>query len=67
MIVFSMARKGVNPKINAVSTLLFVTVMALLLIVNKRELSSKRHANKSKATLLNREKQILSMGENEEK
>ena len=59
MIVFSMARKGVNPKINAVSALLFVTVMVLLLIVNKRELSSKKHTAKNKDTLLNREKQII--------
>ena len=67
MIVFSMARKGINPKINAVSTLMFVTVMALLLIVNKRELSSKKHVSKNKDTLLNREKHILLMGEKEEK
>ncbi|MDN5277294.1 MAG: spermidine/putrescine transport system permease protein [Clostridiales bacterium] len=34
--VYSMARRGVNPKINALSTIMFVTVLALLLIVNKR-------------------------------
>ena len=59
MIVFSMARKGVNPKINAVSALLFVTVMALLLIVNKRELSSKKHTARNKDALLNKRKQII--------
>jgi spermidine/putrescine transport system permease protein len=36
IIVYSMARKGINPKINAVSTLLFVAVITALLIVNKR-------------------------------
>lgn len=67
MIVFSMARKGINPKINAVSTLMFITVMALLLIVNRRELSSKRHASKNKDTLLSREKHILRMKKKEQR
>jgi len=31
-----MARKSVNPQINALSTLLFITVLALLLLVNSR-------------------------------
>lgn len=34
--VYSMARRGVNPKINALSTIMFITVLILLLIVNKR-------------------------------
>ncbi len=34
--VYSMARRGVNPKINALSTIMFLTVLILLLIVNKR-------------------------------
>jgi len=34
--VYSMARRGINPKINALSTLMFLTVLILLLIVNKR-------------------------------
>ena len=36
IIVYSMARRGINPKINALSTLLFVTVLLLLVIVNLR-------------------------------
>lgn len=32
--IFSMARRGVNPKINALSTLLFVTVVSLLILIN---------------------------------
>lgn len=35
--IFSMARRGVNPKINALSTLLFVTVVSLLLLINMKK------------------------------
>jgi len=31
-----MARRGVNPTINALSTLMFLSVLILLFIVNKR-------------------------------
>lgn len=34
--IYSMARKSVNPQINALSTILFVVVLALLLLVNAR-------------------------------
>lgn len=34
--VYSMARRGINPKINALSTIMFVTVLVLLIIVNMR-------------------------------
>ncbi|ENZ02170.1 hypothetical protein HMPREF1092_01405 [Clostridium thermobutyricum] len=34
--IYSMARKGINPQINALSTLMFATVLTLLLIVNKK-------------------------------
>ena len=36
IIVYSMARRGINPKINALSTLLFITVLLLLVMVNMR-------------------------------
>ena len=36
MIVYSAARRGVEPTMYAVSTLMFVAVMALLLLVNRR-------------------------------
>jgi len=36
IIVYSMARRGINPKINALSSLLFLTVLILLVIVNFR-------------------------------
>ncbi|MDR0904781.1 MAG: ABC transporter permease [Oscillospiraceae bacterium] len=38
MKIFSMTRKRVSPKINALSTLLFVAVLLMLIIVNLREI-----------------------------
>lgn len=32
--IYSMARRGINPKINALSTLMFVSVLTLLVIIN---------------------------------
>lgn len=40
--IYSMAKRGINPKINAVSTILFVVVLLLLIIVNKRTNASKK-------------------------
>jgi spermidine/putrescine transport system permease protein len=34
--IYSMARKGIKPEINALSTIMFVVVLALLLIINFR-------------------------------
>ena len=34
--IYSMARKGINPKINALLTIVFTTVILLTIIVNKR-------------------------------
>lgn len=34
--IYAMARRGVNPSINALSAIMFVSVLALLLIINKR-------------------------------
>lgn len=36
MTVYSMARKGINPSINALSTLMFALLLILLLVINKR-------------------------------
>ncbi len=36
ILIYSMARLGINPTINALSTLLFLAVMLLLLLVNRR-------------------------------
>lgn len=37
ILIYSMARRGIAPKINALSTLMFVVVLTLLLIVNRRD------------------------------
>ena len=42
IVVYSMARRGINPKINAVSTILFAAVFILLLIINKRDAAAKK-------------------------
>lgn len=34
--IYSMARRGINPRINALSTLLFIAVLVLLIIVNRK-------------------------------
>lgn len=34
--IYSMARRGIKPVINALSTLMFISVLVLLLIINKR-------------------------------
>lgn len=39
--IYSMARKGINPSINALSTLMFIIVLILLLIVNRKEFTSR--------------------------
>lgn len=36
IVIYSMARRGVKPSINALSTLMLVTVVVLLLFINKR-------------------------------
>ena len=47
--VYSMARVGINPKINALSTIMFVFVIALLLIINIRaDRQAKRQRQNSK-------------------
>ena len=34
--IYSMARKGIKPEINALSAIMFVVVIALLILINKR-------------------------------
>ncbi len=48
--IYSMARRGVNPKINALSTIMFVTVLILLLIINRRTSGSNGSGNNTKET-----------------
>lgn len=51
MEVYSMARRRISPEINAISTLLFVAVLALLVIVNLRQARQDSAARHQKATL----------------
>ena len=37
MLIFSMARRGVDPRINAMSTIIFLTIMVMLFLINKRD------------------------------
>jgi len=37
ILVFSMARRGINPKVNALSTIMFLVVMILLYFINRRD------------------------------
>lgn len=40
--IYSMAKKGINPSINAISALMFLFLLILLLIINKRTASQKK-------------------------
>ena len=46
MTIYGMTKKRVSPEINAISTLLFVTVLILLIIVNVREARAEKAAAK---------------------
>lgn len=47
MKIFSMTRKRVNPEINALSTILFLAVLVLLLVINIREINQEEKLKKS--------------------
>ncbi|MEG0824642.1 MAG: ABC transporter permease [Oscillospiraceae bacterium] len=51
MEVYSMARRKVSPEINALSTLMFLTVLALLVIVNLRQMKQDKTLRRSRAKL----------------
>lgn len=48
MKIYSMTRKKVSPKINAISTILFVSVLILLIIINVREIQQDERLKKSR-------------------
>ena len=50
MTIYGMTKKRVSPEINAISTLLFVTVLALLAIVNIREARQEKAAAKQRSS-----------------
>lgn len=49
MTIYGMAKRRISPKINAVSTLLFVSVLTLLIIVNIREARQEKAAKQARA------------------
>lgn len=51
MLIYSMTRKRISPKINALSTILFVSVLALLVIVNVRQFRQEKAQAKKEAAL----------------
>ena len=51
MQIYAMTRKRISPEVNALSTILFVTVLALLLIVNFREMHQTKQAEKRNKAL----------------
>ncbi|NLL43364.1 MAG: ABC transporter permease [Firmicutes bacterium] len=46
--IYSMARRGINPKINALSTIMFTFVLLLLIIVNIRQAREQRKGRNGK-------------------
>lgn len=51
MQIYAMTRKRISPEVNALSTLLFVTVLVLLLIVNFREVQQSQREEKRRLAL----------------
>lgn len=49
MTIYGMTKKRVSPEINAISTLLFVTVLLLLAVINIREASNQRNLERGRA------------------
>ena len=47
MVVYSMVRRRVSPEINALSTLMFLVVLAMLIIINLRQGGALRQARKN--------------------
>lgn len=47
VLIYSMTRRQISPKINALSALMFVTVLSLLLIVNIRQIREENKNSKS--------------------
>lgn len=48
MEIYAMTKRRITPEINAISTLLFVTVLLLLVIVNLRQISQEKAEKKSR-------------------
>jgi len=53
MQIFSMTRRRVSPEINALSTILFLSVLTLLIIINVRDVRQEEKHKKRQAALRN--------------
>ena len=51
MVIYSMAKKRVSPEINALSTLMFLVVVALMVLVNLRQARQERMERRRRAVL----------------
>ena len=51
MVVYSMVRRQISPKINALSTLMFVIVLALLVVINLRQARQEKLRRRQRAKL----------------
>lgn len=51
MVIYSMAKKRVSPEINALSTLMFIVVVGLMLVVNFRQARQDRLAKQRRSAL----------------
>ena len=51
MVVYSMVRRQISPKINALSTIMFVAVLALLIIINLRQTRQEAARRRKRAAL----------------
>lgn len=47
MVIYSMTKRRLSPKVNALSTILFIVVLILLIVVNFRQISDSAKAKKS--------------------
>lgn len=45
--IYSMARRGISPEINALSTLMFITILILLFLANGKDLFKKERKNEN--------------------
>ena len=43
--IYSMARRGLNPKLNALSAIVFISIIILLIIVNIRSIKQEKKEN----------------------
>ena len=48
VVIYSMTKKRISPKINALSTILFVTVLLLLIVINVRQMKEDSKSAKAK-------------------